>query len=78
MNKHLSTLVKIVQDGNGWKTNGEKIAVSKTSRTAGGAYERVRNAVEYEEEHLLRRNAILRILGRRRMMEADESIESRG
>lgn len=78
MNKHLATLVKLVQDGNGWTGDGEKITVSRTSRTAGSAYERVRNAVEYEEEHLLRRNAILRIVSRRRLMDVDESLESRG
>ncbi|OGL88866.1 hypothetical protein A3I45_01930 [Candidatus Uhrbacteria bacterium RIFCSPLOWO2_02_FULL_53_10] len=78
MNKHIATLARLVQEGNGWEQDGEKITVSKTSRTAGSAYERVRNAVEYEEEHLLRRNAIRRILGRRRTMDSDEAIQSRG
>jgi hypothetical protein len=43
----------------------EAIAVSETISTAASVYELVRNALEYDEEHLLRRNAIRRILKRR-------------
>ncbi len=78
MNKHLATLVNVIQKGNGWDSEGETVNVSRTSRTAGGVYERVRNAVEYEEEHLLRRNAIRRILGRRRAADQEEMTGSRG
>ncbi|MEK7094572.1 MAG: hypothetical protein AAB886_00495 [Patescibacteria group bacterium] len=76
MNKHLQALVNAVKKGRGLENESEKISVSKTSRTAGSAYEKIRNAVEYEEEHLLRRNAIRRILRRRR--DIGESDESRG
>lgn len=47
-----------VQDGE------ELIEVSLPARGAGKLYERARTAVEYQEEHLLRRNAIRRILRR--------------
>jgi hypothetical protein len=42
----------------------ETIEVSAPMSTAASLYERVRNTLDYQEEHLLRRNAILRILKR--------------
>ena len=48
----------------------EVIAVSETVSAAASAYESLRNTLEYDEEHLLRRNAIRRIL-KRRMGEED-------
>lgn len=42
----------------------EFIEVSAPASTAASIYERIRNSLEYQEEHLLRRNAILRILKR--------------
>lgn len=42
----------------------EFIEVSAPASTAASLYERVRNTLEYQEDHLLRRNAILRILKR--------------
>jgi hypothetical protein len=47
------------------KFAGEVITVSETVSAAASVYENVRNALEYDEEHLLRRNAIRRILKRR-------------
>ncbi len=44
---------------------GETIVVSDTVAAAASAYEAVRNSLEYDEEHLMRRNAIRRILRRR-------------
>lgn len=44
--------------------NAETIEVSAPVSTAVALYERVRNTLDYQEEHLLRRNAILRILKR--------------
>jgi hypothetical protein len=62
-----------------WPEEGERITTSVTSRTAGSAFERVRNLVEYEEEHLLRRNAIRRMLRRRLdTPEVDEEGVTRG
>lgn len=42
----------------------EVIEVSVPATTAAALYERFRNTLDYQEEHLLRRNAILRILKR--------------
>lgn len=42
----------------------ETITVSETVSAAAAVYETVRNALEYDEEHLLRRNAVRRILKR--------------
>lgn len=41
------------------------IKVSDTVSTAASVYEIIRNTLEYDEEHLLRRNAVRRILKRR-------------
>jgi hypothetical protein len=43
----------------------EVISVSDTLSAAASAYEIMRNTLEYDEDHLLRRNAIRRILKRR-------------
>jgi hypothetical protein len=42
----------------------EKIEVSLPARSAATLYEKARSAIDYQEEHLLRRNAILRIVKR--------------
>ncbi len=42
----------------------EVIEVSSPASSAASAYEKIRNTFDYQEEHLLRRNAILRILKR--------------
>lgn len=42
----------------------EKVEVSLPARSAATLYEKARSAVDYQEEHLLRRNAILRIVRR--------------
>lgn len=46
------------------RKDGERIAVSDTVSAAASVYETIRNSLEYDEEHLLRRNAIRRILKR--------------
>ncbi len=43
----------------------ERIRVGEFSSKLATIYEKIRNAVEYHEEHLLRRNAIARIIKRR-------------
>jgi len=45
--------------------SGETVAVSEVLSSVAFFYERVRNAVEYKGEHLLKRNAIERILKRK-------------
>lgn len=48
----------------------ERITVSDTVSVAASVYETIRNTLEYDEDHLLRRNAIRRIL-KRRLAEGD-------
>ena len=54
----------------------ETIEVSAPVSTAASLYERVRNTLDYQEEHLLRRNAILRIL--KRYLGSDAPLSSLG
>jgi len=51
-------------------TDADMIQVSETVSKAASVYENVRNTLEYDDEHLLRRNAIKRIL-KRRIIESD-------
>jgi hypothetical protein len=53
----------------------ETIDVSVPASTAAALYERVRNTLEYQEDHLIRRNAIIRIL--RRIMGDDGTAQAR-
>ena len=59
------TTVQESQAAKDKKFAGEVITVSETVSAAASVYENVRNALEYDEEHLLRRNATRRILKRR-------------
>ncbi len=54
------------------ETDGEKVKVHQVSSKIAFLYERIRNAVDYKEEHLLRKNAIERILKRRLTTEKNE------
>ena len=54
------------------KTDGEKIKVHQVSSKIAFLYERIRNVVDYKDEHLLRKNAIERILRRRLSTEKNE------
>lgn len=47
------------------KPEGDLLVVSETVSAAASVYETIRNSLEYDEEHLLRRNAIRRILKRK-------------
>jgi len=60
----LRTIVRVNKDREE-APNEDMIAVNDTLSVAASAYEIVRNTLEYDEEHLLRRNAIRRILRRR-------------
>jgi hypothetical protein len=46
------------------RSGGDVLAVNETVSAAASFYETIRNTLEYDEEHLLRRNAIRRILKR--------------
>ncbi len=54
------------------ETDEERVKVHQVSSKIAFLYERVRNAVDYKEEHLLRKNAIERILKRRLTTEKNE------
>lgn len=54
----------------------ETISVSETVSAAATAYESLRNTLEYDEEHLVRRNAIRRILARRLTEDAPDAAAS--
>ncbi len=61
----LSTVVHMRREAEELEKEEDVIKVSETVSAAASVYETVRNALEYDEEHLLRRNAIRRILKRR-------------
>ena len=61
----LSTVVQMRKEAEALEKEEDVIKVSETVSAAATVYETVRNALEYDEEHLLRRNAIRRILKRR-------------
>ena len=61
----LETITQIQTDSDTDSKDEDVIKVSETIAVAASAYESVRNTLEYDEEHLLRRNAIRRILKRR-------------
>ncbi len=55
----------LIQESVQAEAGEETMAVSETISAAASIYEKLRNVLEYEEEHLLRRNAIRRVLKRR-------------
>ncbi|MBI4257260.1 hypothetical protein HY626_04365 [Candidatus Uhrbacteria bacterium] len=61
----LSTVVQMRREAEELEKEEDVMNVSETVSAAASVYETVRNALEYDEEHLLRRNAIHRILKRR-------------
>jgi len=70
----LAAAVRKQQDRASAPHSSDTIAVSETVSAAATVYESLRNSLEYDEEHLLRRNAIRRILKRRIDEEAAESV----
>jgi hypothetical protein len=61
----LATIIQMRREGEVAEKEEDVIKVSDTVSVAASAYENVRNTLEYDEEHLLRRNAIRRVLKRR-------------
>lgn len=55
----------------------DRVSVHQVSSKLAFVYEKLRNTVDYKEEHLLRKNAIKRILKRRIMTEKNEADVSR-
>ncbi len=70
--KNLIDLYRAQPDKNYNKTDEAKIKVNDVTSTMAFLYEKVRNTVDYQEEHLLRKNAIVRILKRRLATEKSE------
>jgi len=70
--KKLISLYREQPDKDYNKTDGAKIKVHDVTSTMAFLYEKVRNAVDYQEEYLLRKNAIVRILKRRLATEKSE------
>ena len=60
----LNTIVQTRHQAQVAEKEEDVIKVSETVSAAASVYETVRNTLEYDEEHLLRRNAIRRILKR--------------
>lgn len=68
--KHLFQLIHLEKKGkNDAGDDTPKISVSEMISKLSFVYEKIRNAVDYEEDHLLRKNAIIRILKRQVMIE---------
>ncbi len=63
--QHLIDTILQMQVDQEEKPKEDVIKVSDTVAVAASVYETVRNTLEYDDEHLLRRNAIRRILKRR-------------
>lgn len=77
MSERIRDLARALKEEHQLKKEGEEvIEVSAPAASAGSFYEKVRTAVEYQEEHLLRRNAIQRML--RRLLGADIPLEDLG
>ncbi len=75
MSDRVLRFASAIKNQSGIKTSAgeDVIEVSRPASTAASLYEKVRTTIDYQEEHLLRRNAILRIL--KRYMGSDVSIE---
>jgi hypothetical protein len=63
--EQLLTTLAGVKAASAQKPDEDVIVVSDTVSAAASAYETIRNTLEYDEDHLLRRNAIRRIAKRR-------------
>lgn len=75
MSQRFLELIGALSSGAGMhaKAGEETIEVSEPASTAAHFYEKVRTTVDYQEDHLLRRNAIFRII--RRYIGAKTSVE---
>ncbi|EKE19144.1 MAG: hypothetical protein ACD_9C00120G0002 [uncultured bacterium] len=77
MSERLLSLAKAIQTSGGgieMEEGAETIEVSVPASTAASLYEKVRVTLEYSEDHLLRRNAIARML--RRFLGSDLPLEN--
>ena len=63
--QHLLASIRQIKRDDELLPSEDVISVSETVSVAVSVYETIRNTLEYDEEHLLRRNAIRRIVKRR-------------
>lgn len=69
MSKVIDNLLLNLEKSKPQVQTGEKLKVHTVISVAAFVYERIRNAVDYNEDHLVRKNAIYRILKRKLMLE---------
>ena len=69
ISKVAQSLIKSLSEAKTIPMEGEKIKVHSVIGAAAFVYEKIRNAVDYNEEHLVRKNAIYRILKRKLLFE---------
>jgi len=69
MSKVISKIIKGFYEPAVEEDSGEKLKVNSVVGKAAFVYEKIRNAVDYQEEHLVRKNAIYRILKRKLLFE---------
>jgi hypothetical protein len=73
--KNLIDAHRKTQDKINFDKSLKYLVASKVATFAGSTYEMMRNAIELEQDHLLRRRAIHRILGRMSALENGEAVE---
>lgn len=65
-NELLQRYIRIMaKEDRRWASEESTVTVSEASSALAFYYEKIRNIIDYQDEHLLRQNAIKRILGRR-------------
>ncbi|HMB25849.1 MAG TPA: hypothetical protein VKP03_00355, partial [Patescibacteria group bacterium] len=69
MSKITNRLIDNLLQGKTEQSSGDKLKINNVIGAAAIVYEKVRNAVDYQEEHLIRKNAIYRILRRKLLYE---------
>lgn len=69
MSKIIDNLIEVFSRPAPKVSEEEKVQVNKVISKAALAYEKIRNAVDYKDEHLFRKNAIYRILKRKLIFE---------
>jgi len=68
ISKYTQALIKVWEEKAKIASTGSNISVSQTVSFAAFLYEKMRNAVEFREEHLIRRATIERIIKRRMIL----------
>jgi len=69
MSKIVEKIIAGFEEAAGPREIGEKLKVNAVISKAAFIYEKIRNAIDYQEEHLERKSAIYRILRRKLLLE---------